>query len=67
MSGAIPARLIHSRVLILTDIPYVEAARAFGSSDSRIIRRHIWPAVRAIVAASVASATRRPMRMIVRG
>ncbi len=48
VSWAIPARLVHSRVLIMNNIPYIEAARAFGSSDYRIIRRHIWPATRAI-------------------
>jgi len=53
VSWAIPARLIRSRVLTLTEIPYVEAARALGSSDSRIIRRHIWPAVRTIALVQV--------------
>ena len=48
VSWATPARLIHARVLSMTGIPYVEAARALGSSDGRIIRRHIWPAARAI-------------------
>lgn len=48
VSWAIPARLIRSRVLTLIDIPYVEAARAMGSGDWRILRRHIWPAVRTI-------------------
>lgn len=48
VSWATPARLVHSRVLSMTTIPYVEAARALGSSDARIIRRHIWPAARAI-------------------
>ena len=48
-----PARLIRSRVLTLTGIPYVEAARALGSSDYRIIRRHIWPAVRTIAVVQV--------------
>lgn len=53
VSWAIPARLIRSRVLTLTEIPYVEAARALGSSDYRIIRRHIWPAVRTIAVVQV--------------
>ena len=53
VSWAVPARLIRSRVLTLTGIPYVEAARALGSSDYRIIRRHIWPAVRTIAVVQV--------------
>ena len=53
VSWAIPARLIRSRVLTLTEVPYVEAARALGSSDYRIIRRHIWPAVRTIAVVQV--------------
>lgn len=48
VSWAVPARLIRSRVLVLTDIPYVEAARALGSSDASILLHHIWPAVRSI-------------------
>ncbi len=48
VSWATPARLIHSRVLSMTGNLYVEAARALGSSDYRIILRHIWPAVRVI-------------------
>lgn len=46
VAWAVPARLIRSRVLTVRGAPYVEAARALGSSDARIIRRHIWPAVR---------------------
>lgn len=48
VSWATPARLVHSRALAMTGIPYVEAARALGSSDARIIRRHVWPSVRTI-------------------
>ncbi len=48
VSWAIPARLIRSRVLSVNDLPYVEAARALGSDDQQIIRRHIWPAVRSL-------------------
>lgn len=48
VSWAVPARLIRSRVLVLSDIPYVEASRALGSSDASILFHHIWPAVRSI-------------------
>ena len=53
VSWAVPARLLRPRALSLTGIPYVEAARALGSSDYRIIRRHIWPAVRTIAVVQV--------------
>jgi ABC-type dipeptide/oligopeptide/nickel transport system permease subunit len=49
VSWAGPARLVRSRVLTAGRLPYVEAARAVGSSDGRILRQHIWPAVRGIV------------------
>lgn len=48
VSWAIPARLIRSRVLAVINTPYVEAARALGSSDGQIILRHVWPGVRAL-------------------
>ena len=49
VSWAGPARLIRARVLTLLDEPYVEAARALGSSHMALMRRHIWPAVRNLV------------------
>jgi ABC-type dipeptide/oligopeptide/nickel transport system permease subunit len=49
VSWAGPARLVRSRVLTVRRLPYIEAARALGSSDGRILRQHIWPGVRGIV------------------
>lgn len=37
------ARIVHSSVLTIRDYEYVEAARAVGSSDLRIIFKHILP------------------------
>ena len=37
------ARVIRSNVLSLRDLPFVEAARAVGMSDLRIVFRHILP------------------------
>jgi ABC-type dipeptide/oligopeptide/nickel transport system permease subunit len=48
VSWAIPARLIRSRVLTVAEAPFVEAARALGSSDWRIVVFHIWPATRTL-------------------
>jgi ABC-type dipeptide/oligopeptide/nickel transport system permease subunit len=48
VSWAIPARLIRSRVLVVSGAPFVEAARALGSGDWRIVLIHVWPAVRTI-------------------
>jgi ABC-type dipeptide/oligopeptide/nickel transport system permease subunit len=48
VSWAIPARLIRSRVLAIAEAPFVEAARALGSSDWRIVLAHIWPATRVL-------------------
>lgn len=53
VSWAGPARLIRSRVLTVRRLPFVEAARALGSSDWRILWQHIWPAVRGIVPVQV--------------
>lgn len=38
-----PARLVRSKVLSLREEPYVEAARALGSTIPRILCRHILP------------------------
>jgi ABC-type dipeptide/oligopeptide/nickel transport system permease subunit len=51
VSWAGPARLIRSRVLSLLQEPYVEAARALGSGHMRVMRKHLWPAVRNLVIA----------------
>lgn len=48
VSWAAPARLVRSRVVALTGAPFVEAARALGSSHRRILLRHIWPGAKAI-------------------
>lgn len=48
VSWAGPARLVRSRVLTLLNRPYIEAARALGSGDWRILFSHVWPGVRAI-------------------
>lgn len=37
------ARIIRSSVLTVVDQEYIEAARSFGTSDIRIIRKHILP------------------------
>jgi len=43
VSWASFARLIRSHVLSLKEAPYIEAARAIGCSDARIILKHILP------------------------
>jgi len=37
------ARLVRAQVLAAREKEYVEAARALGASDLRIVLRHIWP------------------------
>jgi peptide/nickel transport system permease protein len=39
------ARLVRGEVLALKNVEYVKAARAAGSSDLRILIRHVWPNV----------------------
>mgnify|MGYP001278599956 FL=1 len=41
------ARVVRSNALAIREIPYVDAARALGFSDSRIIMRHMVPNVMA--------------------
>ena len=48
VSWAGPARLVRSRVLTLLNRPYIEAARALGSGDWRILLAHVWPGVRTL-------------------
>ncbi|MFT4094461.1 MAG: ABC transporter permease [Niabella sp.] len=54
------ARLVRGQVLAVRELEYVEAARALGFKDMRIIARHIWPnivgPVLVIAAANFASA-----------
>ena len=49
------ARLVRGQVLVARELEYVQAARALGSSDTRIIARHLLPNVVApvIVAATL--------------
>jgi len=42
-------RLLRAETLKLTELEYVQAARAFGVSDGGIMRRHIFPNVMHIV------------------
>ena len=37
------ARVVRGSVLVIRETPYVEAARALGSSDLTLIRRHVLP------------------------
>src|SRR5213079_973142 len=43
------ARLVRGQVLVVRTLDYVEAARALGASDARLVSRHILPNVRAPV------------------
>lgn len=43
------ARLIRSQVLSVRERPYVEAARAYGASEWRIMFRHVLPSVSSII------------------
>jgi peptide/nickel transport system permease protein len=38
------ARLVRGSVLVVRELPYVEAARALGAPDGAILRRHVLPA-----------------------
>jgi peptide/nickel transport system permease protein len=53
------ARLVRGQALSLRDVEFVQAARAAGFSNARIIWRHIWPSVRGnvIVYASLKAST----------
>jgi ABC-type dipeptide/oligopeptide/nickel transport system permease subunit len=54
------ARLVRGQVLAMRELEYVEASRALGYTDTRIIMRHIWPnimgPVMVIAASNFASA-----------
>ncbi len=43
------ARMIRSQVLSVRERPYVEAARAYGASEWRIMFRHVLPSVSSII------------------
>lgn len=43
------ARVVRGAVLSLKENMYIEAAQAMGASDSRIMRRHIFPNIAALV------------------
>lgn len=43
------ARVLRSQVLQIKERPYIEAARATGASDTRIVTRHILPNVMSMV------------------
>ena len=53
------ARLVRGQVLALREVEFIQAARAAGLSNSRIIWRHVWPSVRSnvIVFASLKAST----------
>jgi peptide/nickel transport system permease protein len=37
------ARIVRGSVLVVRELPYVEAARGLGASDATILRRHVFP------------------------
>jgi peptide/nickel transport system permease protein len=43
LSWMATARVVRARVLTLPEMPYVEAARAMGATDYRLITRHVLP------------------------
>lgn len=43
------ARLVRSEVITVRQLDYVQAARAMGLTNSRILWRHVWPNVRGSV------------------
>jgi len=43
------ARVVRGAVLSIKENVYIEAARAMGASDARIMRKHIFPNVAALV------------------
>jgi peptide/nickel transport system permease protein len=53
LSTPIDIRLVRAATLEQTPRPYVEAARALGISNRRIMFRHIWPNVSSVVVAQL--------------
>ena len=51
-SWAGTARVVRAGVLTVKELPYVERARAIGSSDGHIMRRHILPNVMPLIFAN---------------
>ncbi|MBG8552772.1 ABC transporter permease [Hymenobacter guriensis] len=45
-------RLVRAEMLRMKALPYLEAARALGLTDTQIMWRHAWPALRGLVATS---------------
>lgn len=39
------ARLVRAQVLVVRQLEFVQAARALGASDLRIMARHVWPSI----------------------
>src|SRR5256712_13537153 len=54
------ARLVRGQVLLARGLEYVQAARALGASDVRIIARHLLPNVIAPVIVAATLGTGRP-------
>ncbi len=50
------ARLVRGQTLAVRETLYIEAARAVGGTSAWIIRRHVWPNIRRVVAAQFAIA-----------
>ncbi len=51
------ARMVRAQVLVLRETPFIEAARAVGSSRTRIVVRHLWPNTAHIIGAQFAIST----------
>jgi peptide/nickel transport system permease protein len=53
------ARLVRGQVLSLRDLEFVQAARAVGMTDLRVLAGHVWPSVRGnvIIYASLRAST----------
>jgi peptide/nickel transport system permease protein len=45
LNGVHTQRVLRSVVISVTAMPYIEAARAIGASDKRIILRHVFPQI----------------------
>lgn len=51
-SWAQTARVVRAQTLTIETRPYIERARALGAGDTRILRRHVFPAVMPLVMAN---------------
>ncbi|WP_048826101.1 ABC transporter permease [Hymenobacter sp. DG25B] len=45
-------RLVRAEALRIRQLPYIEAARALGLPNSRIVSRHVWPGIWPVVRAA---------------